>query len=212
MSLSNSDLNKIQEIVLTTVKQVVTEEAATKEDLKAFAKKDDLKDFATKDDLKDFPTKKDFNDLKERVEANSNELKSFKKEYLKDREDFVTKDDLKNFATKEDLKIFATKDDLDKLREEIKQSRKELLITIFEHFPAKNEVVSIEQFEKFKDEVKENFIEVKDMILGIRKELDTEHEFRFKRIQQNSSEITKNRKAIVKIEKTLNSSSFQASA
>ncbi|MFC1780351.1 hypothetical protein ACFLY9_01510 [Patescibacteria group bacterium] len=72
-----------------------------------------------------------------------------------------------------------------------------------------NDLLKIEQLlnrkldekldKKFKVElapIKKSISDLQDIVIGIRDELDTEHEFRYKKVEENSKQIGKNRKKI----------------
>jgi hypothetical protein len=94
--------------LLSSFKEELKADFATKNDLAGFAKKDDLSGFAMKSDLADFAKKDDLSGF-----ATKSDLADFAKK--DDLTRFATKDDLARLPTKDDLTHFATKDDLARL-------------------------------------------------------------------------------------------------
>lgn len=68
------------------------------------------------------------------------------------------------------------------------KDRKLLLEQMFEHFVTKDEFYK--EIEKLA--TRDEFMELKDMVLGIRNELDTEHEVRRKHIEENTKRSKRN--------------------
>lgn len=73
------------------------------------------------------------------------------------------------------------------MRKIVEENNKTLLDMMFEYFPTRLEVK--QDLDDLRSELKLEISTVKDIVVGIRNELDTEHEVRRQQIERNKIEI-----------------------
>lgn len=95
-----------------------------------------------------------------------------------------------------------TKNDLKQIDIRIEKQFDRFFKMILGVFATKEEVEEIvdRKFEEKLEPVKQDIRELKDDVIGIRNELDTEHEIRRKRIEENTVRSKSNKRRIVVLE------------
>ena len=90
--------------------------------------------------------------------------------------------------TKKDLKQIQKmiKDEGNDIRSEMREMRKGMLLFMFEHFPTKEEMRAEMASKEDLVEIKEELRIVKDVVIGIRKELSKMQEVELKLIEENT--------------------------
>lgn len=77
----------------------------------------------------------------------------------------------------------------EKLDQRFKENNDKLISMMFEHFATKDEVATKEDLKELRSNLKQDINELKDMVVSIRYELDTEHEVRWHQVRRNTADI-----------------------